>query len=41
MWGGSPAPSVVPVIEVRELSKRYGETVAVDGVTFDVRPGSS
>jgi ABC-2 type transport system ATP-binding protein len=27
------------VIEVRGLSKRYGETVAVDGVSFDVRPG--
>ena len=27
------------MIQVRELSKRYGETVAVDGVTFDVRPG--
>lgn len=39
MWGGSAAPNVVGVIEVRELSKRYGETVAVDGVTFDVRPG--
>ncbi len=39
MWDGPPAPSVVPVIEVRELSKRYGDTVAVDGVTFDVRPG--
>jgi ABC-2 type transport system ATP-binding protein len=39
MWAGWPAHSVVPVIEVRELSKRYGETVAVDGVSFDVRPG--
>jgi ABC-2 type transport system ATP-binding protein len=27
------------MIEVRSLSKRYGETVAVDGVSFDVRPG--
>jgi ABC-2 type transport system ATP-binding protein len=27
------------VIEVRALTKRYGETLAVDGVTFDVRPG--
>jgi ABC-2 type transport system ATP-binding protein len=26
-------------IEVRDLHKRYGPTVAVDGVTFDVRPG--
>jgi ABC-2 type transport system ATP-binding protein len=35
----SPAPSVVVVIEVRALTKRYGETLAVDGLTFDVRPG--
>jgi ABC-2 type transport system ATP-binding protein len=27
------------MIEVRQLSKRYGETLAVDGLTFDVRPG--
>jgi ABC-2 type transport system ATP-binding protein len=27
------------VIEVEHLSKRYGETVAVDDVTFTVRPG--
>jgi ABC-2 type transport system ATP-binding protein len=27
------------MIEVRGLTKRYGRTVAVDGVTFSVRPG--
>jgi ABC-2 type transport system ATP-binding protein len=27
------------MIEVRGLSKRYGATVAVDGLSFDVRPG--
>src|SRR5688572_10201969 len=27
------------MIEVRNLSKRYDETLAVDGLTFDVRPG--
>ncbi len=27
------------MIEVRELTKRYGTTVAVDDLTFDVRPG--
>jgi ABC-2 type transport system ATP-binding protein len=27
------------VIEARGLSKRYGDTVAVDGLSFDVRPG--
>jgi ABC-2 type transport system ATP-binding protein len=28
------------MIEARGLSKRYGSTVAVDGLSFDVRPGS-
>ena len=28
------------MIEVRGLSKRYGGTVAVDALSFDVRPGS-
>jgi ABC-2 type transport system ATP-binding protein len=28
-----------PNIEVRELRKRYGRAVAVDGLTFTVRPG--
>jgi ABC-2 type transport system ATP-binding protein len=27
------------MIEVREIRKRYGATVAVDGLSFDVRPG--
>lgn len=27
------------MIEVRGLSKRYGSTLAVDGLSFDVRPG--
>ncbi|WP_203984963.1 ABC transporter ATP-binding protein [Sphaerisporangium rufum] len=27
------------MIEVRELTKRYGDTVAVDGLSFTVRPG--
>lgn len=27
------------MIEVRNLSKRYGETLAVDQLTFDVKPG--
>ena len=37
--GAGPVPSVNPVIEVGNLSKRYGETVAVDGLSFTVRPG--
>ena len=28
-----------PVIEVRQLHKRYGETVAVDDISFEVQPG--
>jgi ABC-2 type transport system ATP-binding protein len=27
------------VIQARDLRKKYGETVAVDGLSFDVRPG--
>ncbi|MFL6186363.1 MAG: ATP-binding cassette domain-containing protein, partial [Actinomycetes bacterium] len=28
------------MIEIRELSKRYGATVAVDRLSFDVLPGA-
>ncbi|MEP7018554.1 MAG: ATP-binding cassette domain-containing protein, partial [Actinomycetota bacterium] len=28
-----------PVITVRDVSKRYGQVVAVDDVTLDVQPG--
>ena len=35
----SPARGWPPVISVRNLSKRYGDTVAVDGLSFDVLPG--
>ena len=37
-----PAPhatTVVGMIEVRELTKRFGRTTAVDGLTFTVKPG--
>ena len=27
------------MIEVRNLTKRYGETLAVDHLSFDVKPG--
>jgi ABC-type multidrug transport system ATPase subunit len=27
------------MIEARSLSKRYGETLAVDGVSFEIGPG--
>ena len=29
-----------PVVEVRGLTKRYGDTVAVDGLSFDAAPGT-
>ena len=29
-----------PMIEAHDLTKRYGRTVAVDGLSFDVRPGT-
>jgi ABC-2 type transport system ATP-binding protein len=28
------------VIEIRDLSRRYGPTVAVDSLSFDIRPGA-
>src|SRR5260370_22645758 len=28
-----------PVIEVRQLHKRYGDTVAIDDISFEVQPG--
>ena len=28
-----------PIVRVEALTKRYGQTLAVDGLTFDVRPG--
>ena len=30
-----------PLVEVRELSKRFGDVRAVDGVSFDVAPGQT
>jgi ABC-2 type transport system ATP-binding protein len=37
--GRSSRASVDQVIEVSELTKRYGKTSAVNGLTFTVRPG--
>ncbi|WP_433173438.1 ABC transporter ATP-binding protein [Actinoallomurus sp. CA-150999] len=37
--GGPPYGSVETVIEVQNLTKRYGDTVAVDRLSFTVRPG--
>jgi ABC-type multidrug transport system ATPase subunit len=30
----------IPVIKAQGLTKRYGSAVAVDGLSFDVRPGT-
>jgi ABC-type transporter Mla maintaining outer membrane lipid asymmetry ATPase subunit MlaF len=32
-------PGASSVIEVRRLTKRYGDNLAVDDLTFDVAPG--
>ncbi len=39
MWAGGGAPTVLRVIDVRGVTKRYGEKLAVDDLTFQVQPG--
>jgi ABC-2 type transport system ATP-binding protein len=39
MMGAPSAWSASPVIEARGLSKRYGDKLAVDDLSFDVAPG--
>jgi ABC-2 type transport system ATP-binding protein len=39
MRGDGFAGTMAVMIEVRSLTKRYGEVTAVDGLTFAVRPG--
>ena len=39
MWAGLRSLSLNAVIDVRAVSKRYGEKIAVDELTFQVRPG--
>src|SRR4051794_25722675 len=39
MCAGAGRGSVYAMIEVRQLTKRYSSTAAVDGMTFTVRPG--
>lgn len=38
MTGGSPKTG--PILEVRELSRRFGGLIAVDGLSFSVRKGA-
>ncbi|GAA1530955.1 ATP-binding cassette domain-containing protein [Actinomadura kijaniata] len=40
MRGPDAAARVGRMIEVRELTKRYGGTAALDGLSFEVRPGT-
>jgi spermidine/putrescine ABC transporter ATP-binding subunit len=35
----APATAVKPIISIREVSKRWGSTVAVDNVSLDIEPG--
>ena len=37
--GASAAPMLARVIEVEQLSKRFGATTAVDRLSFEIRPG--
>jgi ABC-2 type transport system ATP-binding protein len=37
---GSAAMSSEPVLDVRDLTKRYGDVVAVEGLTFALEPGT-
>src|SRR6201994_3058187 len=39
MWSSPLTRSVGGMIEATGLTKRYGEKVAVDGLSFTVRPG--
>ncbi|WP_405590718.1 nickel ABC transporter ATP-binding protein NikE [Streptomyces sp. NBC_01092] len=36
-----PAPSEAPVVQLREVSVRFGRLRALDGVSLDVRPGET
>jgi len=36
----APAPAVEPIISARNLTRAFDQRIAVDDVTFDVRPGT-
>ena len=38
-WGKCQEKRTTLRIEVRGLTKRYGDKTAVDGLTFDIEPG--
>ena len=35
----APSASSAPVVDARELTKRYGDTVAMDGISLQVQAG--
>src|SRR5437764_7277100 len=35
----APGGRLIAMIEIHELTKRYGSVTAVDGLTFTIRPG--
>src|SRR5579875_1412486 len=37
----SPVAASEPLVHARQLTKRFGDRVAVDGIDFDVRPGEA
>ncbi|TLM82368.1 ABC transporter ATP-binding protein [Pseudarthrobacter sp. NamE2] len=37
---GAPATGTTPALSMRGLAKRFGEKIAVDGISLDVPPGS-
>jgi ABC-2 type transport system ATP-binding protein len=39
LWASAAAPTVLGVIDVCKVTKRYGEKLAVDDLTFQVQPG--
>jgi ABC-2 type transport system ATP-binding protein len=36
----SPLPMILPAIQALDLSKHYGESIAVAGISFEIEPGS-
>ncbi len=39
--GSKPPPEPAPLLQCRDLRRRFGQLVAVDGVSFDIRPGET
>jgi ABC-type sugar transport system ATPase subunit len=39
--GSAATLAIESIASVRDLTKRYGSYVAVDGISFEVRPGET